>query len=221
MWVPLARRAIGRAALVVTDTEAVRQELTAHGLVTDGAVRVIRPGTPPLPPPQPPPEAPEPGGFLLFVGTLEERKQPWIVVAVSRALDIPVVLVGGRDARFDASRLSGPGASLVGRVPDPHLAWYYDNCLALLAPSEYEGFDFPVVEGASRGARVVASDTPVHREVAPEATNFFDVGDIESATAATLRSIAAPRPPPVTPVGWADAARRYVDVYEEAAGLPR
>ena len=66
-----------------------------------------------------------PAEFILFVGTLEPRKNlPRLVAAAEQVGDLPLVVVG-MTGWGDQSALDGPGTLLVGFVPDEDLAPLY------------------------------------------------------------------------------------------------
>ena len=131
---------------------------------------------------------PEPLGaawpYFVCVGTLEARKNLSFLLTLWRRLaeelgaSAPrLVLVGRRgwenEAVIDHLQRSEAVARLVHEVsdlPDHHLARLISGARALLAPSFAEGFDLPVVEAMSLGTPVIASDIPVHRELATSAT---------------------------------------------------
>jgi O-antigen biosynthesis alpha-1,2-rhamnosyltransferase len=58
-------------------------------------------------------------------------------------------------------------------VEDAELDFCYRNSAALITASYAEGFNLPIVESLSRGRPVLASDIPVHREVAGAHAAYF------------------------------------------------
>jgi glycosyltransferase involved in cell wall biosynthesis len=60
-----------------------------------------------------------------------------------------------------------------GDVEDAELDFCYRNSAALITASYAEGFNLPIVESLSRGRPVLASDIPVHREVAGAHAAYF------------------------------------------------
>mgnify|MGYP003951154069 CR=1 FL=1 len=56
----------------------------------------------------------------------------------------------------------------------------YKYASAFIYPSLYEGFGLPILEAFSNNCPVVCSDNKVFREVAGEATEYFDPNDTES-----------------------------------------
>jgi glycosyltransferase involved in cell wall biosynthesis len=75
-----------------------------------------------------------------------------------------------------------------GAVDDAHHARLYAAAVALVHVSLDDGFSYPVVEALSFGIPVVASDIPVHREVAGEAALYAPAGDVE-AVAERMRGV--------------------------------
>jgi glycosyltransferase involved in cell wall biosynthesis len=125
-------------------------------------------------------------GFLLFVGTLEPRKNvPGLLLAYRMLLDQaitsePLVLIGGKGwlyeeifDRAEALDLSEHVHFLHG-VPDGHLPGLYNAASVLTAPSFYEGFGLPVLEAMSCGTPVVAANRASLPEVLGDAGHLVD-----------------------------------------------
>lgn len=122
--------------------------------------------------------------FLLFVGTLEPRKNiPAAIRAFASVADrIPhhLVLVGpegwGATAVFDAIDRHRVRARVhhVGYVPREDLPLFYSAADAFVFPSLYEGFGLPVLEAMACGCPVVASNRASLPEVAGDAALLVD-----------------------------------------------
>ncbi len=54
---------------------------------------------------------------------------------------------------------------LLDYVDETEKTWLFLNALAFISPSCVEGFGIPVLDAASLGLRVIASDIPSHREI--------------------------------------------------------
>jgi len=60
---------------------------------------------------------------------------------------------------------------------DLELLYCYKHAKMLLFPSYVEGFGLPIVESLSNGLPVMASDTPIHREVGQDKIGYFSLDD--------------------------------------------
>ena len=67
---------------------------------------------------------------------------------------------------------------------DNVLAWLYQQAVAFVCPSRYEGFGLPLLEAMSLGCPVICSNTSSIPEVAGDAGEYFDPGDLDSMRAA-------------------------------------
>ena len=122
-----------------------------------------------------------PDRFFLFVGSLEPGKnlallrETYALSASTRQELPPLVVVGARLA--GVAREGPPPASwcYAGRQPDGALAWLYRHAIALLFPSKYEGFGFPVLEAMSLGCPVVCSRVASLPEVCGDAVYYSDM----------------------------------------------
>ena len=71
------------------------------------------------------------------------------------------------------------GSQLIGidDASDSELQYIYQKMDALIFASRAEGFGLPIVEALSQNRKVIASDIPVHREVAGDLVSYFDAND--------------------------------------------
>jgi glycosyltransferase involved in cell wall biosynthesis len=118
------------------------------------------------------------GRYVVMVGTVEPRKNHWMMLQLWRQMirqgdDPPrLVIVGARGWENESVH------DLLSRTPDLarfvlHLEGLSNEGLrrvigharALLMPSYIEGFGIPVIEAATLGTPVIASDHPVFAEV--------------------------------------------------------
>jgi len=63
-------------------------------------------------------------------------------------------------------------------LDDAELVYCYINSKALVFPSYVEGFGLPIIEAQHHKLPVLASDTPIHREVGGESIIYFDLEDV-------------------------------------------
>lgn len=140
-----------------------------------------------------------PERFILFVGTLEPRKN---LGGLFRALqllqkkDAPVTLViagapGGVFRKIDLSPAAAD-TRFLGFVPDADLPGLYSAAFCLALPSFYEGFGFPALEAMACGTPVVAARTGALPEVVGEAGLLVDPLNDHTLAHAFLRLFREP-----------------------------
>lgn len=137
------------------------------------------------------------GPYVLFVGSLEPRKNLRLAWQALRRLKaaVPLVLVGWTawgDKSWLAEALSrrdarSPKVVLTGFVDDETLAALYTGAAALVYPSLYEGFGLPVLEAMACGCPVVCSRIPSLEETSGGAALLVDPHDPEEAADALGR----------------------------------
>ena len=143
-----------------------------------------------------------PGRFILFVGTLQPRKNlVRLVEAFGTVADedpeISLVLAGGRgwkmdeiDQAIDASRHRNR-IVLPGYVSDSDLLALYSAASALALPSLYEGFGLPALEAMACGTPVLVSNRGSLPEIVDDAAVVVEALD-STAIAAGLRQVLDP-----------------------------
>jgi glycosyltransferase involved in cell wall biosynthesis len=128
-----------------------------------------------------------PARYLLFVGTLEPRKNLITLLkayAILRAErldhDVKLVVVGRKGWLYEeifatVKRLALHADVLfTDFVADEDLPELYRGALLLVFPSLYEGFGLPILEAMASGIPVIASNTSSMPEVAGEAALLID-----------------------------------------------
>lgn len=135
------------------------------------------------------PEKLLPGGYLLYVGTLEPRKGVGLLIDSWSAIDSapPLVLCGAKGWKSDdvISRADAdPRIIRTGWVTRGMLRDLYRGALATIYPSEYEGFGLPVLEAMRCGSPVITTSGGAIPEVAGDAALMIEPGDGNGLTEA-------------------------------------
>ena len=136
-----------------------------------------------------------PSEYVLFVGTLEPRKNlPLLIQSLAQTRsNIPLVLAGwqgwgGPDWGHELQRLGMQDRVVcTGYVDEETLACLYSGAVAFVFPSWYEGFGLPVLEAMACGCPVICSNTSSLPEVAGDAAILIDPRQSEALTEALDR----------------------------------
>ena len=142
--------------------------------------------------------------FFLYVGARRYNKNfMGLLRAYAKfkcAGDIDLVAVGDDDAFSKEEKTFVHSLAIKGTlrhlniVHEDELALAYNNALALIFPSFYEGFGLPLVEAMACGTPVLASHASSIPEVAGDAALYFnpyDPDEIRATMEAVLHSDAA------------------------------
>jgi glycosyltransferase involved in cell wall biosynthesis len=235
--------AVQRTDHILADSHATKTDLTSVLGVSSERITVVHLAADPSFKPVPDGETRhianqyglEPG-FLLFVGTLEPRKNvPGLLHAYRILLDQkvtaePLVLVGGKGwlyeeifDRVEALGLNDQVRFLHG-VPDADLPGLYSAASVLTTPSFYEGFGLPALEAMSCGTPVVVADRASLPEVVGDAGILVDPEDpgaiaeglkrvlTDEELRAKMETLGLGR---ASSFSWERVARETLDVYRQ------
>ena len=227
------------AAVVMVPTEVVAADCRRCGIDAD-RLRVVPWGATPADPRPAQVEALRArygveGPYVLFVGTLEPRKNlARLVDAVARLgrQDLTLVVAGpsGWGEELADPAASGVRAVLTGHVPSADLPALMAGAEVFCFPSLAEGFGLPVLEAMAAGAPVVTSAGTACAEVAGGAAVLVDPLDADSVAgglaevlddpdrAAALRAAGRARAATFT---WEAAAAATVSAYTDAVAAAR
>lgn len=140
-----------------------------------------------------------PATYLLFVGTMEPRKNVAGLLAAYARLPsehrrrFPLLIAGASgwgtrplEAEIEAAGLADQVRTL-GYVADEDLCWLYAGARALVWPTFYEGFGLPPLECMATGTPVITSNVASLPEVVGDAGLLVNAHDLEGFTEAMRR----------------------------------
>ena len=235
-YVDLASSHVRRADAVVANSRYTASLVQRTFGVPESRIYVCSPGPPSWRTLGRSPNLPR-EGYVLFVGTLETRKNVGALLDAYALLAerdgrTPPLVIAGRatpDATAWLERLAQPPFAgrvrHLGYVPDADRERTYAGARLLVMPSRDEGFGIPVLEAMSAGVPVVAANNGALPEVLGDAGTLVDPDDAEAlasamrrmltddafATACAERGLARARE-----FSWDRAALTLRDAYEAA-----
>ncbi len=237
------RMSVARARRVIAISESTRRDLVRVMKVDPSKIDVVTPGVEPEFFAEGEGDTVEafrrskglPEHFLLYVGTLEPRKNiPAMVRAFVRArsrCNLPhrLVVAGGRGWKDQeitrALEEAGPAVIQPGFIPQTELPLWYRAADAFIYPSQYEGFGMPPLEALAAGTPVITSNLSSLPEAVGDAALLVDPHDesaIEDAIVQALtneelrRDLSARGRARAQAMTWARAAQATAEVYRRA-----
>lgn len=234
-----------RSRRVIADSQATKDDLIRFYRVDPAKISIIYPGTDPglrriaeeeqlgrvlrkygITPP-----------YVLYIGTLQPRKNLTRLVQAFAESGIRHQLVIAGKAGWLADPIlatvfgyQSPVTNnivLPGFVDDRDKAALISRADALLYPSLYEGFGFPVLEGNACGTPVLCSNTSSLPEIAGDAALLVDPTSVEAMSAAIERivndselreELVKKGYQNVARYTWQNTAQRVLDTLEAAVG---
>ena len=232
----LARVAMGQSAGILADSKFTREEIHRRFRIDERKVKVVHLGVDKA---SREVEKDANSPYMLFVGTLEERKDVTTLIRAftflrSRA-GIPhrLILVGKCGfgwkkikRAIDASPFR-EDIEFRGYEKRQEVLRLYGAADLFVYPSVYEGFGLPVLEAMAWGTAVVCSRAASLPEVAGDAAEYFEPGSVEGLATAMGRVLGSPERQAelrrkglerVKLFSWDECARRHLAVYRELAG---
>jgi alpha-1,3-rhamnosyl/mannosyltransferase len=240
-YAALARDHANRADRVIAVSRFTSGEVQRQLGVPSDHISICPPGAPEWTPRSTPPA----DGYVLFLGTLEPRKNVGglldayerLVTTQRRSSKVPDLVLAGKAAdgshvwldRIGRPPLAGH-VRHIGYVEPANRRALYDGARLLVQPSFDEGFGIPVLEAMTAGVPVVASNRGALPEVLGDTGLLVDPEDADAMAAAIARMIddgalaAASAAKGVLrshEFSWAHTAQRVVDAYQRAIDAHR
>ncbi|MBN9388063.1 MAG: glycosyltransferase family 4 protein [Chloroflexi bacterium] len=238
-----------RAKHLITPSEAIRQEVIELLKIPPERVTAIAEGVSANFRPFPPEEVEQfrrenglPEKFVLYVGTLEPRKNiPALIRAFAQwrsenpteAAGVRLVLGGAKGWFYDeifrlVEQLGlGEVVDFPGYLREADLPLWYNSARCFVYPSVYEGFGLPPLEAMACGCPVITSDTSSIPEVVGEAGILVKPDDVAALTTALNRLLTdetawtAYREKGLGQAArftWQEAARQTLGIYRQIVG---
>ncbi|MCL7454559.1 MAG: glycosyltransferase family 4 protein [Anaerolineae bacterium] len=194
------RLSVTKARRVIAVSQSTRDDLLRHYGLSPDKVDVIHNGVDPNYRRLPADQVARfrehrglPERFLLFVGTLEPRKN--IVRLIEAYAQLPrsrppLMLLGGRGWLYDEvlSRVEALALTdevhFVGYVAAEELPLWYNAAEIFVYPSLYEGFGLPPLEAMACGTPVITSTASSLPEVVGRAGVLIDPTDVQALASA-------------------------------------
>lgn len=124
--------------------------------------------------------------YVLFVGSRERYKNFELTVKAVAYNKLKLVIVGApllaKELELLQKELGQSNFIAVGRVSNEELNHLYNGALALLYPSEYEGFGIPVLEAQRAGCPVIAYNASSIPEIIGNTPLLLNMLSIEAIT---------------------------------------
>lgn len=135
-----------------------------------------------------------PDEYILYVGTIEERKNLLNILKAihSFRINLPLVIVGGttdymKKIREFISENKLSDIYFLNTVPQHDLPAIYANSLLFIYPSVFEGFGIPVLEALNSGTPVITSRGSCLEETGGEKSIYVDPYNVEEIGSSILK----------------------------------
>jgi glycosyltransferase involved in cell wall biosynthesis len=249
----ITRVSTRKAARVIAVSESTRQDVITFFGVPGEQVVVVANGVAEEFHPADPTQVADfrrrkglPERFILFLGTLEPRKNIvrlleayalWWRTLPEGGSGAPALIIAGAKGWFYETifaRVNDLGLTerviFPGFVPTEELPWWYRAAELFVYPSLFEGFGLPVLEAMACGIPTITSSASSLPEVAGDAALLIDPEDTEGLAAAMAHVLAEPEVAArmraaglrqAARFSWASTAAQTAGVYRTVLGGAR
>jgi glycosyltransferase involved in cell wall biosynthesis len=175
--------------------------------------------------------------YLLFVGTIEPRKNVDLLLQAYAGLpqsirdEFDLALAGppgwAQAQTMARLREPPPGVRYLGYVAEEDLPGLFAGATALVYPSLYEGFGFPVAQAMAAGTPVITSAVSALPEIAGGAAILIDPRSEEALRGAILQILTSPSERDMRielgrenakRFSWVECARQSLRFFEDVVG---
>ena len=230
---PLVRDHAHRADRILVPSQFTAGEVTRQLGVAAEKISVCSPGAPNWMPRATPPT----DGYVLFLGTLEPRKNVGALLDAYERLSLrryplPRLVLAGKatdESRLWLERIARPpldgAVRHIGYVEPASRRELYEGARLLVQPSFEEGFGLPVLEAMTVGVPVVAANRGALPEVVADAGMLVDPDKADEVAAGIDRMLtdeayaatcAAKGVERARHYQWGTTARRVYEAYQLA-----
>lgn len=196
-----------RADAIIAVSEHTKRDVVKYLGISENKIRVIHSAASsrfvPISPGELPPVLGKyhlsPGGYLLYVGNIEPRKnltrllQSYSILRRQGGDYHPLILCGGKGwknseiyQKVEALSLT-KDVEFLGYIPDQDMPYLMNGASLLVYPSLYEGFGLPPLEAMACGTPVVSSNASSLLEVVGDAAKVVDPYDVDGLAEAMHR----------------------------------
>jgi glycosyltransferase involved in cell wall biosynthesis len=220
-------REIALADAIICVSESTRSDLLRFYELDPRRAVTIHSGLGTLAKPGPPPSLPD--RYILFVSTIEPRKNLEVLLDAYESLRARgayngSLVIGGRigwKSEGLIKRLRRPGIVHLDYVSASELAAVYEKAEIFVFPSIYEGFGFPLLEAMAHGVPAIAARSSSLPEIGGDAALYFDPSSAKElerqielllADPALRQELIARGRERSAEFNWSDAAARTLEV---------
>lgn len=193
------------ASTIITPSQSTKDDLSSEYEINSDKIQVIPSGIPNLEINQNDKIKAiitelEDEKYLLFIGRKELRKNLITIIEAFNLVklshpNLKLVLAGIQGYGYqdivkaiDKSEYKKDIINL-NRVNNLEKLTLYKKAKAVLYPSYYEGFGFPILEALQQGVPVLASDIPSSREVGKTMIEYVEVEDVKAWAKAIIKIV--------------------------------